>query len=611
MEKKTTSRYTMTGSSHVSEKGRRDFIYNEDKEYNPYYKEKIGDVSEEVRNKYEYGRRKGETDKQYQKRIKQLNKNKKLAEKEKKHSARTNKLGLTVGKVFSMLVMGALGCCSLSLVTYKIYMSEIKYPSEMVVDWNLTGMRCLTDWMEVIDDIEEEGISGYTGEESYLEKEVSYANSKEVRVQFFEKMLGTVEYIPDTVEAQNKYGNTLVNTSDEIVYRDSYVELGEEVTLKYVDYSSIIIDTAKVKKLMSDVNLKLGDAGYSNKLTDIFCQYMLNLDDIPTKEEKYVPNMYVNTDGTYSMYAEEDIMLDRLLFSSDDFFDLLERFSEAAGSNSVNPEWNVWYAYPEKTKSSTVEPIRVLETLPVTAEWSEWNAKENKEGIVEPNKYSEEYVISNTWCGAYYLQNEYVEYDENGNAVKREVLASLGDGSLENPASLGTEVVTVVKDTSSGTDYPISVRMIEYGVSEDALAWFESKDERNRGHEIKSEIQYVYYIFEIKNLSNYTLRVKDNSSLCDSGANLSERTGVIYGLNDTVVLKPNEVGYIESWSCSVNLNKKYIIWGANFARENEVVWFRKLAGDLEDTTVSKGVTLNTTRDGETELEEYVEEYMEE
>ena len=150
---------------------------------------------------------------------------------------------------------------------------------------------------------------------------------------------------------------------------------------------------------------------------------------------------------------------------------------------------------------------------------------------------------------------------------------------------------------------PISVKMVEYGVSQEALDWFDSKDKRNRGHDINSELQYVYYVFEVKNLSDRELTVTDNSSLSDSGKNLYPRTGSIYGLKSQVDLKPGESGYIESWASSKSLNRLYIIWGADFSRTQDVVWFRKLKGDIEDTSWNKGVSLNTSRLGEDVVKE--------
>ena len=141
--------------------------------------------------------------------------------------------------------------------------------------------------------------------------------------------------------------------------------------------------------------------------------------------------------------------------------------------------------------------------------------------------------------------------------------------------------------------------MIEYGVSQDAIDWFESKDERNRGIDIESEVQYGYYIFEVTNMSDRELTISDNSSLCDSNVNLMSRTGDMYGLQSSVTLKPDETGIIESWSRSTELNKRYVIWGADFARRTDPIWFRVLAGNIDDPSDNKGVYINNSREENT------------
>ena len=139
---------------------------------------------------------------------------------------------------------------------------------------------------------------------------------------------------------------------------------------------------------------------------------------------------------------------------------------------------------------------------------------------------------------------------------------------------------------------PVKVKLIDYKISQKALDYFQSKDERNRGYDIKSDVQYISYTFEVTNLSNEELTIYDNSSLSDSLANLAPRTGTVYGLQSSVTIKPYETGIIESWGSSTALNTKYLIWGSDFKREQSVVWFRVLAGDIDDSSENKGVTLN-------------------
>ena len=196
------------------------------------------------------------------------------------------------------------------------------------------------------------------------------------------------------------------------------------------------------------------------------------------------------------------------------------------------------------------------------------------------------------------MENYYVVKDSEGNETVG-ISANIGDGTLENPAGINTEIVTSVFDGKC-KESPIKVELIEYGVSEDAINWFEAKDERNRGIDVQSEVQYCYFVFRVTNLSNKELVISDNSTLCDSNANVSSRTGTIYGLKDTAVLKPDESGIIESWNKSTELNKKYVIWGNDFARRTNPVWFRVLAGNIDDPSEDKGVTLNKTRDSSEE-----------
>ena len=176
--------------------------------------------------------------------------------------------------------------------------------------------------------------------------------------------------------------------------------------------------------------------------------------------------------------------------------------------------------------------------------------------------------------------------------MKEQVRPQLGDGSFESPASISTPVITAVLQTDKNgktIEKPIKVELVDFGVSEDALVWFQSKDPQNRGYNLETEVQYCYSVFKVTNLSDTELVVKDNSSLSDKNVNLSIRTGTIFGLTSELKLKPDETGYIDSWGRSTELNKKYLIWGSDFARRKDPVWFRVLAGDLEDKSDDKGV----------------------
>lgn len=601
----------------------RDNTY-EDREYNPYFsdisnyyqnaeEEDSLDANYDYLTRYDLEYREGETESQRRKRLRLAKEANKQRERQKSIRRGSGIIELSVSRVLRILLASIVGGFFFFTCVLFLYTKYIRYPAMEEVVYETTGRYALDRWSEALGGYDQ-GIKNYLqlGEDgvSYLESELVYANGNDLKKEFFAKMVSTVSYAPNKVVARNVYGNDMIDSkSNEKVSIDSYISLGEEVNLSYVDYSKIYVDKNIVKSMMKEQNLKLGDAGYSSKLTNLFCRYILNLDELPIKTVSHVPNLSGDSNHGYRVTEEEDIFLDKLLFSSPEFYALTLRFSEVAGEDSINPDWNVWNL--SQNKVSENEPVKEYSKLPIQQSWMNWVNSPEKENTLEPSKYRSEYMIGKTWCGSYYLQNEYVEIDSNGKKVYRVIEPALGDGSFENPASLNTEVVTKVRNGFKGKDgkvvtedCPIGITMVEFGVSQDALDWFDSKDERNRGHDIKSEVQYAYYRFRVRNLSNRTIVVSDNSSLCDDNVNFSERTGIIYGLTDKITLKPGQEGIIESWTASTDLPRKYLVWGKSFSRESDVVWFRKLAGDLEDTSLNKGVMVNDTRLSKSEEETF-------
>lgn len=558
----------------------------------------------------------------------EVKKAKRRRKKEKTKAERTlPKLG--GGRIFLMVIVGILSSAGLAGVVYGLYMNQIKYPSQMVIDDTTTGSYCLRNWEQTIKGLDQ-SIADFIGEdESFLQQEVKYANDDKAKLDFLYKVVNTVEYIPQQTEALNKYGNLMIDRSDEVVYTDSDVKVGEKITLQYVDYSAIKLDDDDIHELMEEEGLAIGDVDYSVKLVDVFCKYITSLKELPvTTDKKYIPNMALGKGNKYILTKDEDIYIDKLLFSSEDFFELLDNFSVIAGaSGEENPEWVEWNKLSDEEKKDKEEPEATLTELQPTQEWVEWNNldRDKQKEVTEPPKYDPKGIINKTWCGTYYLQNEYTEMDENGNTINVAVGAMKGDGTFEDPAGLNTDVITYVlsdnpeeekqetedpvseespseqKESSeepkeSEDSKPIKIRMTEFGVSKDAIDWFESKDVRNRGIDLDSEVQYCYYVFQVTNMSDAELTIDDNSALCDVNANIHSRTGEIFGLSESVTLKPDETGIIETWGMSTSLNKQYVIWGKDFDRRENPVWFRCLMGNLEDESEDKGVYLNKTRE---------------
>ena len=506
---------------------------------------------------------------------------------------------LTRKRVFGIVLSGMLSSVVVGGFGYGVYYNLVRYPSQMKEDIKSSGLGGIRRWEDSIKSLSNDTIKKETGEDSYLAKEIEYANEDENKIAFIKKMVSTVSYKPLQVEAKNIYGNPMISrVDDSIVFTDSLVNKEDEkVTLSYIDYTKVPLDEVKIKELVAENGLTLGIGDYSNGLVDIFCKYINSLpnDKIPLVEVKHLPNL-VNMGDKYVMSGDEDVLLDKALFSSKEFYDLLDRFSEIASNGVENPDWVAWSKLSDEEKANNPEPSKTVEGLKTSDAWNEWNSKtaEEKAKLKEPSKYEASKVASKVWVGAYHLMNEYKHVDSNGNIVNKPLQAEVGKGTIENPASLNTGVVTSIYVNEGGARVakPIKVKLIDYKVSQDALDYFESKDIRNRGYDIKSGVQYASYLFEVTNLSNEELTIYDNSSLSDELANLAPRTGTVYGLQNSVTLKPYESGIIESWGNSTELNKKYLIWGGDFNRELPVVWFRVLAGNIDDPSEDKGVTLN-------------------
>lgn len=189
------------------------------------------------------------------------------------------------------------------------------------------------------------------------------------------------------------------------------------------------------------------------------------------------------------------------------------------------------------------------------------------------------WVMDKSWVGSYRL-----------STGKTKVNPQLGDGTLDNPASVGTGVLYTQGVNKDGkvVDAPIRVQLSEFRVGGDAIKWYEDHDARNRGFDVRSNVVQVGMVFTITNLSNEKLTIHDDSSIADDNGNLASRTGTVYGLQDAVTLEPGQSGKLESWTGAQAITGKDIIWGASYMQDKNrmPVYFRVLALARGDNQVS-------------------------
>lgn len=267
----------------------------------------------------------------------------------------------------------------------------------------------------------------------------------------------------------------------------------------------------------------------------------------------HTPGLKETSTGVWRVTQDEDIFLNNALFASKDFNTLVLRFQQAlAGEEEIyTPQWLEWSKLPELQRSEATEP----------------------------EKFIQKYSFPLIWIGAYQMQNP-----SGGNSEAKAIIPKQGTGTVDDPASLETPIKTVqvvTGEDNKKVEKQIHVNMVSFKEGQEALNWFESKDTRNRGLSTQSRMKYYGYEIEVTNLSDVDLTVKDNTDLVDVNVNSLGRTGTMYGMNDTVVLKPGESGIIETWGMTTSPQRAYLIWGKDFQRTYEPVWFRVLAGNVE------------------------------
>ena len=503
----------------------------------------------------------------------------------------------------------------------------------------ITGAEAVKSWSKEVGSLE-------VGD--YLSQEISYANDVPAKEDFIKLVAKTISYDIGEHQDTTLTGKPKVDKNNTPVMVENEVTEDSEVAFTSVDYSEVKLKDEAIQELLKQNEVTFGMVGYVDKLSECFAQYMIFYEGgLPTKTENRKVNLGTNKKGYY-VDEKEDIYIDNILYGSEDLHTLMDSFSEKVanliGEESDNTEWKIWSELSEEDKEDEIEPEKTIKGIPITKEWSEWSAKEKEfldenqkeldeskkkeeavkgedtestEEVVdedaielepeltesqveelgeEPVKYSRKYYVSYEWCGAYYLQNNYKTYDSDGKLVSRKVEAKKGDGTLEDPAGLNTTVNTIVLKNEKNeegenqvVEYDISVTLIDFKVSEDAIKWLIQKEERNRGIDKESELQYCVAILDIENLSDKDLTIPNKLSLSNEDKDLSTRTGKMFNITEEITLKPGESGELEFWSTSTELPKKYLIWGSDFGKKYEPVWFRVLAGSVEDETDDKGV----------------------
>lgn len=442
--------------------------------------------------------------------------------------------------------------------------------------------------------------------DSYIVKEVDYLNGSEVRTNAVKHLASSVGYsLPDT-QKLNWLGKSARNpfTWKPLMHK-STLNAGEGIQVTYPDYSQVKPSSDDVEKALAKVKLtSISDVEYRKKLTDAFAQYLQGIEELPTKTEEHKPAFKCEGTGLKSncqLTAKEDEFWDSTLFGSDAFLTLQDAFAESAsdyldkehktatpvqrctdGSEAVaekSEDGASAFTCPVGTSLVGLPQSDAKDTDADKAQSDKGTEKATPEttSYKANRKYSDIYYLEDAWIGAYRLTNDASQSDPNLPDTSK--LPRVGNGTFDAPAGINTPVVTHVKD-SEGNEVPIEVTLTNFVTGDDAYKVMTSKSQQNRGFVDKSDVQYAYYTFSVKNLGTAPVTVTANDSLVDAQRNRFNRTGTVYGLNVKLSdLKPGESGTIESWTSSIRLKELYLIWGIDFPSDKQPVWFKVLAGE--------------------------------
>lgn len=372
--------------------------------------------------------------------------------------------------------------------------------------------------------------------DSFVAKEAAYLNGNQARIKAVQALTGTVSYsLPDSPQLTWRNTEHRNPFTWKITQAPSPLNSGESVTLQVPDYSKIKLDVSQVKTALAGANLTdAKDVEYQKKLTDAFAAYIAAQKDIPTKTVQRAPVFTCNGVGVKSkcaLSADEDVYMDDTLFAAPELSALQDQFAEQAAT----------------VIDSKHEVIQIVPN--------------NGERKYDANRYLE------PWVGAHRMET----------STDGAVMPHVGDGTFDKPAGLGTPIVTSYIDGDQKQKQPVEVTLSKFVTGTDAHKVMEQKSEQNRGFSPTSDVKYAYYEFTVRNLSDKELTITSRDALVDANRTVSVRTGTVYGLKTSLTLKPGESGQLESWTSSTRLDSLYLIWGSDFPRDMNPVWFKVLA----------------------------------
>lgn len=532
---------------------------------------------------------------------------------------------LTLIALVIVLVVGA-------LFGVKMFMGMKQEPAEQVYE---TSGRYALDMLQngllTYDAVAIDAVVGVEDGDSWLAQEWAYVNNVKLRQEFLKKVGGIVKFTYPKVPQLSTKGDQMTDSGGNPIMIDSYMNAGESVTVTIPDYATLcqtMDEEVEYIQRMYKSYIDTRSNAYSlhDDMFNLMMQYLCDKAELPTKDVEVKLDIRLNTAGV--PYILDDAPLDDVLFGSEEFRQMSEKFSQVAcgwtgfkeekytkKEEQHNEEFDAWYEkfiVLYEADGGTYDPVTHTfsggKFSKGKSKWEPWYLRdennviqkdENGENIVNYFSIKDDngndwiqpdeiiYVdvektrqIDDPWVreklmywnnlGVHYIQTA---YDGAGSRAFR-----VGDGSVENPAGIGTPIITKAIG-ADGKYHDVEVTLEGYWKGEDAINYAEKFSERNRGFTTVSVVQLITFEVTIKNLEDVAVTIDSEMTLCDRNANISSRTGTMYGFsNEGITLEPGESIMVNDWASSTELEQKYACWGRTFGRQFSTVYFDCLAG---------------------------------
>ena len=521
------------------------------------------------------------------------------------------------GKIVIIVLIVVVG-----LVAFKKFSSNTtKEPVQELV-FETTGKYAYDNLLTAIQSQDATQIDSVVGTEngdSYIAQEWAYINGVALRQEFLSKVSSMVKF----TYPENSTTDANGNTTSEV----SYMNNGENITVTIPDYSAISsemdADKEYIVSLMKSAGYTDTDYDWSEEMANLMFQWILDRSKFPTTTVDMV--LPIGNNG--QAYIKDDSVLDDALFGSDAFRDMSDKFSQIATEftgykdeeytekeEQHNDEYDEWFKlfikyykqdggkYNKKTGKFSGGHFHKG-----SSKWEPWYLRDDNNNFILDEKgnkvvnyYSVKKKDGTDWIqpdetimvevkktrqvedpwtpesgirynilGTHYIQTVY-----NGKGDKT---FRVGDGTKENPAGIGTSIITKAPD-ASGNYHDVKVTLIGYWTKQNAIDYVESFDTRNRGFSTTSAVSLITFEVRVENLEQQPITIQADMALSDGNSNVSSRTGTVYGFESEKEIQPGETVILNDWATSTELEQKYVVWGKSFGRNYPMVYFDCLAG---------------------------------